>query len=119
MARIPFPLSPEEVRDLEKWRKTINFVCPKADSYLVHRTLETELSDPAARYVGTPVRDEFLEARSQRSFHGPVVVSMGHLTPEDLSQVLQGSRLQFLVFGSPRPRKEKTSSTAPLMIKSI
>lgn len=100
MSEIPFALTESEKADLEKWRKTIAMVCPKADRYLVHKTLETRLNSPQARYIRTPVRDSFLEARKNVSSDGAVVVSMGHLTPDDLGLALKASSLRFLVFGA-------------------
>lgn len=103
----PFSLSEADEASLAQWQKSIKMVSPYADRYLVHGTMQTKLSDPRAKYVPTPVRDAFIEAGKNISSDGPVVVSMGHLAPADLTDVLEGSRLQFVIYGSKNPRKVK------------
>jgi uncharacterized protein (TIGR00661 family) len=103
----PFALNDHEQIELLRWQKTIKMVSPFADRYLVHGTMKTRLSDPRARYVPTPVRDPFVKAGSQVSKDGPIVVSMGHLAPSNLSDVLEGSNNEFIIYGSKNPRKVK------------
>lgn len=102
-----FTLSEQDEADLLRWQKTIKIVTPVADRYLVHGTMQTKLSDPRARYVPTPVRDEFLAAQSAKTPDGPIVVSLGHLAPPSLTEVLEGSKNQFVIYGSKNPRKVK------------
>ncbi len=103
----PFDLTNEELRELKKWQKTIKIVSPSANHYLVHKTMQTKLSDERAKYVPTPVRDSFLEAGKDTTQNGAVVVSMGHLTPASLSSVLQQSHMDFIIYGSKNPRIDK------------
>jgi uncharacterized protein (TIGR00661 family) len=102
----PFALSPEDEKDLLKWQKTIKIVSGQADRYLVHGTLKTQLSDPRAKYVPTPVRDSFIKAGDKVFSDGPIVVSMGHLAPPDLSSILGRSKQQFVIYGSKNPRQD-------------
>ncbi len=104
----PFALSAQDEADLTKWQNTIKMVSPFADRYLVHGTMRTKLSDERARYVPTPVRDDFIDAGKEAlSSDGPVVVSLGHLAPPSLDQILEGSKLEFVIYGSKNPRKVK------------
>jgi uncharacterized protein (TIGR00661 family) len=103
----PFDLTEKDLTELARWQKTIKMVSPFADRYLVHGTMKTRLSDSKAKYVPTPVRDSFLNANSNLSEDGPVVVSMGHLAPTSLTETLEGSRHEFVIFGSKNPRKTK------------
>jgi uncharacterized protein (TIGR00661 family) len=103
----PFELNEQDLKDLARWQKTIKIVSGYADRYLVHGTMKTKLSDPRARYVPTPVRDSFLKASKSTSEAGAIVVSMGHLAPPDLTAVLEGSKNQFVIYGSKAPRREK------------
>lgn len=105
MSAVPFALSADEARDLNRWRKIIRLVVSYADRYLVHGTMKTRLNNDRARYVPTPVRDAFLEAGRNTTADGPVVVSMGHLAPHSLTEILADSRHQFVIFGSKNPRK--------------
>lgn len=108
LSKRPFELTPQDESDLIKWQNTIKMVSPFADRYLVHGTMETELSDERAKYVPTPVRDDFIDAgKSSLPSDGPVVVSLGHLAPPSLNQILQGSHLEFVIYGSKNPRKVK------------
>jgi uncharacterized protein (TIGR00661 family) len=102
----PFDFTDDEIFQLKKWQKTIKIVGPKADRYLVHKTMETKLSEKNARYVPTPVRDSFLKAGEKISSDGPVVISMGHLAPASLSTILEKSPLSFVIYGSENPRVE-------------
>ena len=104
----PFDLNEQDAQDLLRWQKTIKIVSGQADQYLVHGTMKTELNDPRAKYVPTPVRDTFLKAGESISSDGPVVVSMGHLAPSDLSDILNRSSLEFVIYGSKNPRREKS-----------
>jgi uncharacterized protein (TIGR00661 family) len=106
-SRRPFEFNSEEMLELGRWQKSIKMVVPYADRYLVHKTMQTELSDPRARYVHTPVRDSFLEAGKSPTTDGEVVVSMGHLLSESVTKVLETSDLKFLIYGSKNPRIEK------------
>jgi uncharacterized protein (TIGR00661 family) len=103
----PFALTAADDRELQRWQKTIKIISGFADRFLVHGTLKTELNEKRAKYVPTPVRDAFLEARNRVSNEGPVVVSMGHLAPANLTDTLERSRLEFVIYGSKHPRKEK------------
>ena len=103
----PFELTEQDELDLLRWQKSIKMVSPFADRYLVHGTMQTKLSAENARYVPTPVRDAFIEAGKNISSDGPVVVSMGHLAPASLSSVLEGSKMEFVIYGSNNPRKVK------------
>ncbi|MCO4793897.1 MAG: hypothetical protein KC493_09300 [Bacteriovoracaceae bacterium] len=103
----PFELTDSELQDLKKWQGTIGMVSGCADYYLVHKTMETKLTVDNARYVPTPVRDSFLEAGKKTTSDGPVVVSLGHLAPASLTETLEGSSLNFVIYGSKNPRKEK------------
>ena len=103
----PFDLNEQDERDLLRWQKSIKMVSPFADRYLVHGTMQTTLSEKNAKYVPTPVRDAFIEAGKNTSSDGPVVVSMGHLAPKSLTTILEGSKLEFVIYGSNNPRKVK------------
>jgi uncharacterized protein (TIGR00661 family) len=104
----PFDLTEQDEKDLARWQKSIKMVSPFADRYLIHETMKTALSDPKARYVPTPVRDPFLEAgKTTVPNDGPVVVSLGHLAPPSLDKILEGSKQQFVIYGSKNPRKVK------------
>lgn len=103
----PFDLNETDLNELTRWQKTIKMVSPFADRYLVHGTMKTRLNDPRAKYVPTPVRDSFIEAKEKISQDGPIVVSMGHLAPPSLTEVLERSRHEFVIFGSQNPRKTK------------
>lgn len=105
MSELPFELNEIEKLELERWIKTIKMVGPYADRYLVHGTMKTKLSAKNAKYVPTPVRDLFLESGKTVTNDGPVVVSMGHLAPPSLDKILEGSKLEFVIYGSNNPRK--------------
>ncbi len=107
MSERPFEMSAQDQKDLERWQKTIKMVTPFADQYLVHGTMKTKLNNFKAKYVPTPVRDSFLAAKNANVPEGPIVVSMGHLAPPSMTEVLEGSRHQFVIFGSKNPRKVK------------
>lgn len=106
LSKRPFTFTPEEEKELQKWEKTIGMVTKHADYYLVHGGLKTELSIPNAKYVPNPIRDKFLEAGKNPSTDGPVVVSLGHLTPPSLSQELNQIPGNFVIYGSDNPRVE-------------
>lgn len=103
----PFELNEQDIQDLTRWQKSIKMVSPFADRYLIHGTMKTKLSEAKARYVPTPVRDSFLQANKGLTDKGPVVVSLGHLAPPDLTEILESSRHEFVIFGSKNPRKTK------------
>lgn len=103
----PFELKGNDLNELTRWQKTIKMVSPFADRYLVHGTMRTRLSDPRAKYVPTPARDSFIKAGENVSEEGPIVVSLGHLAPASLTETLESSRHEFVIFGSKNPRKTK------------
>lgn len=113
MSECPFELSIQDQKDLSRWQKTIKTVVPFADRYLIHGTMKTKLNNKHAKYVPTPVRDIFLEASKNISNNGPIVVSMGHLMPENLEEILNNSKNEFVIFGSKNPRKIKNVEYKP------
>jgi uncharacterized protein (TIGR00661 family) len=107
MSERPFELNEKDLTDLTRWQKTIKMVSPYADRYLVHGTMKTKLNDARAKYVPTPVRDSFIEANRDLSESGPIVVSLGHLAPPSLTEILENSRYNFVIVGSKNPRQVK------------
>ncbi len=103
----PFDLDENDMKELTRWQKTIKMVSPFADRYLVHGTMKTRLSEPRAKYVPTPVRDIFIDANINLTDDGPIVVSLGHLAPPSLTEILESSKNEFVIFGSKNPRKTK------------